>query len=114
MTKLSLLFLYLRIFRVNVKLRYFIYFGIAIDVLFYTSIMIGFFIIYMPRNGESLLTLLYKPRVRTGVALAIAQSAVNVASDFYILCLPIPGIWQLQAPLSKKIGISAIFLTGIL
>lgn len=74
--------------------------------------MVSFFIIYMPRKGESLFTLLYKPRVR--IALGIAQSAGNVASDLYILCLPIAGVWQLQAPLSKKIGISAIFLTGIL
>lgn len=114
MTKLSLLFLYLRIFRPNVRLRHFIYFGIAFNVLFYTSLMVCFFIIYMPRKGESLFTLLYKPRIRVGVALGIAQSAGNVASDLYILCLPIPGVWQLQAPLSKKIGISAIFLTGIL
>lgn len=96
--------------------------------------MVGFFIIYMPRKRESVFTLLYKPRKgeslfallykpidSTGVGLTIAQSslataqsAVNVASDIYILCLPIAGIWQLQAALSKKIGLSAIFMTGIL
>ena len=76
--------------------------------------MVAFFIIYMPRKGESLFNLLYRPRIRIGVTLAIVQGAVNVGSDLYILCLPIPGVWQLQAPLSKKIGISVIFLTGIL
>lgn len=116
MAKLSLLFLYLRIFRPNVQLRYFIYFGIVFDVLFYISVMVGIFIIYMPRKGESLFDVLYKPRDRpiAQSSLAIAQSAVNVASDIYILCLPIPGVWQLQAALSKKIGLSAIFMTGIL
>lgn len=114
MAKLSLLFLYLKIFRPNARLRYFIYFGIAFNILFYTSVMVAFLIIYMPRKGESLLTLLYKPRIRTGVTVAIVQGAVNVGSDLYILCLPILGVWQLQAPLSKKIGISAIFMTGTL
>lgn len=114
MAKLSLLFLYLRIFRPNVRLRYFIYFGIVFNILFYTSATVAFFIIYMPREGESLFTLLYRPRMRVGITVAIVQGAVNVASDLYILCLPIPGVWQLQAPLSKKIGISAIFLTGVL
>lgn len=114
MAKLSLLFLYLKVFRPNATLKYFIYFGIAFNILFYTSVMVAFFIIYMPRKGESLFTLLFKPRIRVGVAVAIVQGAVNVGSDLYILCLPIPGVWQLQAPLSKKIGISAIFLTGIL
>lgn len=114
MTKLSLLFLYLKVFRPNATLKYFIYFGIAFTILFYTSVMVAFFIIYMPRKGESLFTLLFKPRIRIGVAVAIVQGAFNVGSDLYILCLPIPGVWQLQAPLSKKIGISAIFLTGIL
>lgn len=114
MAKLSLLFLYLDVFRSNARLRYFIYFGIAFNILFYTSVMVAFFIIYMPRKGERLFNLLYKPRIRIGVTLAIVQGAVNVGSDLYILCLPIPGVWQLQAPLSKKIGISVIFLTGIL
>lgn len=76
--------------------------------------MVTFFIIYTPRKGESLLTFLYKPRIRTGVAVSIVQGGFNVGTDLYILCLPIPGVWQLQAPLSEKIGISAIFLTGIL
>ena len=76
--------------------------------------MVGFFIIYVPRKGESIFAILFKPRVRTGIQLAITLSAINIVTDFYILFLPIPAVWRLQAPLGKKIGISAVFLTGIL
>lgn len=114
MAKLSLLFLYLRIFRPNVRLRYFIYFGIAFNLLCYLSLMVGFFIIYMPRKRESMFTVLDKTRNRAGIGLAITLGAVNIVTDFYILFLPIPAVWQLQAPFGTKIGISAVFLTGIL
>ncbi|KAL8711208.1 MAG: hypothetical protein Q9220_004353 [cf. Caloplaca sp. 1 TL-2023] len=42
------------------------------------------------------------------------QGAVNVASDFYIFLLPIPGVLQLQLPKKRKIGVCAIFATGSL
>ncbi|KAL9604094.1 MAG: hypothetical protein Q9219_000682 [cf. Caloplaca sp. 3 TL-2023] len=44
----------------------------------------------------------------------MAQGAINIATDFYILLLPIPGVLQLQLPLKRKIGICAIFMTGSL
>ncbi len=68
----------------------------------------------MPRKGETLFQVFYSPRVPYGVTLAVVQGAVNVWSDLYILRLPIPGVWQLQLPLGKKIGVSAMFLTGLL
>ena len=114
MAKLSLLLLYLDIFRPDVRLRYFIFTGIVFNILFYLSVMTSFLIIYMPRKGETLFQVLYSSRVRSGVTLGIVQGAVNVGSDLYILCVPIPRIWQLQLPPGKKIGISAIFLTGLL
>jgi hypothetical protein len=39
--------------------------------------------------------------------------AFNVASDFYILIIPIPAIVKLRLPLGKKVGILLIFLTGL-
>lgn len=114
MAKLSLLMLYLEVFRPNVRLRYFIYFGIVFNVLFHTAIMIVMFVLYMPRPGESLTQVLYSPNAAKGISVAVVQASVNVGSDFYILCLPISGVLQLQHPLRRKIGILAIFLTGLL
>lgn len=114
MAKLSLLLLYLEVFRPNVRLRYFIYLGIMFNVLYYTSAMIAFFIIYMPRRGENLIQVLYISGSPKVILLSIVQGGVNVGSDFYILCLPIWGVWQLQLAPKQKVGISAIFLTGLL
>ena len=41
------------------------------------------------------------------------MAAINLATDIFILVLPIPAIWSLQLPIRKKLGIWAIFLTGL-
>lgn len=43
-----------------------------------------------------------------------ATGLFNVVSDFAILVLPIPSILKLQVPLRKKLGILAVFATGVL
>ncbi|MCJ1433381.1 hypothetical protein MMC27_002741 [Xylographa pallens] len=45
--------------------------------------------------------------------LSVAMGAFNILSDFYILCIPFPAVWSLQMPRRRKVGVSAIFLTGI-
>lgn len=40
--------------------------------------------------------------------------ATNLASDIYIICLPITAILRLQLPKRKRVGIMLIFLTGLL
>ena len=44
----------------------------------------------------------------------LAQSWTDVLTDVMILSLPIPCIWALQMPAKHKVGVSAIFLLGIL
>ncbi|OTB02203.1 hypothetical protein M426DRAFT_13783 [Hypoxylon sp. CI-4A] len=46
------------------------------------------------------------------VALVTTALATDVATDFFVLLLPIHKIWQLQMPLSRKISIVCIFLLG--
>lgn len=38
----------------------------------------------------------------------------NIISDFAILILPIPSIWNLNVSLKKKLRILAVFATGLL
>lgn len=40
--------------------------------------------------------------------------AINMATDFIIMILPIHFIRQLQMPASSKVGVSVIFLIGLL
>lgn len=44
----------------------------------------------------------------------IASSVINCVCDFVILLLPQGIIWKLQMPFRRKLGISAIFLVGLL
>ena len=44
----------------------------------------------------------------------LAQAWTDVLTDMMILSLPIPCIWVLQMPARHKIGVTAIFLLGIL
>lgn len=110
--KLSLLLLYLQLFRRNVTLRYWIYFGIAFLSTFYLACMLYHIILCTPRSGQTWYEASIAPRYFKRIPLGVAQGAVNVASDFYILFLPMRGVWQLQLPTRTKVGISAIFLSG--
>ncbi|KAL8927609.1 MAG: hypothetical protein Q9172_001319 [Xanthocarpia lactea] len=114
MAKLSLLSLYLEAFRPNQKLRYAIYFGIVFVTLFYTGTFIAFCVLAIPRPGQTLIGTILSDDVASLIPISVAQAGVNVASDFYIFILPIPGVVQLQMPMKKKIGICAIFATGSL
>ena len=44
----------------------------------------------------------------------VVQGVANVVLDLFILCLPIPIVWRLQLQLQKKLGIIAVFMTGLL
>lgn len=48
------------------------------------------------------------------LALNVAASSINSASDLGILILPQISIWRLQMSLKRKIQVSVIFLIGIL
>ncbi|KAL9049292.1 MAG: hypothetical protein Q9206_005599 [Seirophora lacunosa] len=114
MAKLSLLVLYLEVFRPSQQMRYAIYFGIVFVTAFYTGTFIAFCVMAIPRPGESLPETLLSNDVALLIPLSFAMGSVNVASDFYIFLLPIPAVCRLQLATKKKIGYSAIFGTGFL
>ena len=119
MAKLSLLLLYLKIFHSSDKLRYCVYFSMGSLSLFYCGAFISYAVLTIPRIGlaEGLVTRAPLGDIQylfVNTALNIVQGVVGVASDFVIFCLPIPVVWKLQLPWSKKIGVLAIFMTGLL
>lgn len=44
----------------------------------------------------------------------LAQAWTDILTDMMILSLPIPCIWALQMPVRHKVGVTAVFLLGIL
>ena len=65
------------------------------------------------------LEMIWNPLLTTGFCVnrnaeLIAAGAVNTISDLLILILPLWAIWHLQMAMKNKLGISAIFATGVL
>ena len=114
MAKISLLLLYYHIFRSNDKLRYCIYLSMGFLSLFYCGLFTAFAVLVIPRPGQSLLAAFHSLDTAKGFSLSVAQSVAGVAIDFFIFCLPIPVVWKLQLTLRKKIGILAVFMSGLL
>lgn len=44
----------------------------------------------------------------------LSYSVVNITTDFIIWALPLPMVWRLHLPRGQKIGLSLIFLLGLL
>ena len=115
--KLSLFLLYLEVFARLRWLKYLVYFGIIFTGLFYFSSMAALLGLCAPPYDatqlEYLSTITSPQCDGRSKAVNVVLGIVNIVSDFYILVLPLPAVWSLQLPTAKKVGVSAIFLTGI-
>ncbi|KAL8799065.1 MAG: hypothetical protein Q9182_006161 [Xanthomendoza sp. 2 TL-2023] len=107
-TKLSLFILYYRLFNPSNIMRYLIYFGVAFNFLFYT-IYLFIYAFYCPNTSKRAPTCQQSVKV-----LGVVAAAINIASDFYILLIPLCAVSNLQLPPKKKLGLLAIFFTGFL
>lgn len=113
--KIALFLLYLRIFSVKRGTRYLIYFGMIFYVAAYatTSIVYGYYC--YPKPGHSWLWTQISVRCSKAYFSGYLRMSVNIFIDFYLLVLPIAPVWQLQKlSFWRKVGISAIFMTGLL
>lgn len=111
--KLSLFWLYFRIFSPNRRTRFLIYFGIASTFVIYAALTVYLGYLCIPRPGQSWLERSSHQCRKTKVVYYI-QGIFGVVSDIYLFILPVPVIWRLQLPLRKKVGICLIFATGSL
>ena len=113
LTKLSVLLFYKRVFRGNT-------FNVAVwtmisivsvwTVAFFFSNLLQCFPIWV--NWESSGGLV-DYCINTNM-MYLAQAWTDVLTDMMILSLPIPCIWALQMPARHKVGVTAIFLLGVL
>ena len=110
--KAAILMLYLRVFQVKRIMRLLIYSGLAFMFAVYWVSIPTFTYYCTPRAGENWdLVLLQKCQVLD--ALAIVQGVFGVVTDIYIFLLPLSTIFHLNLPQKKKIGLAAVFMTGI-
>ncbi|RDL35886.1 Uncharacterized protein BP5553_06498 [Venustampulla echinocandica] len=108
-TKLSLLFMYYRIF-------HFRYFKVR-------AIVVGSFVVIWAITASFLYTFicvpvhkLWKPDIPghciSQLGVWMANSSATIFSDILILCLPMPQVWKLQLKMIEKITVTLVFSLG--
>ncbi|EKJ74894.1 hypothetical protein NXS19_008599 [Fusarium pseudograminearum] len=108
-TKLSLLLMYYRIFRVPYfkKMAW-----IVGTFVFAWVITITFLFIFICVPVAKLWYPTLPGHCINQVGTWIANAASTIFTDVVILCLPIPPIWKLQLGRSEKLGLTAAFAIG--
>ncbi|KAH7387002.1 hypothetical protein DE146DRAFT_666327 [Phaeosphaeria sp. MPI-PUGE-AT-0046c] len=113
--KVTLLLLYLRIFRPSHQANIMIWLGIAFVALFYLACAVAYIILFVPRpGGNSAWGVMSHRTTMIIMNTAAAQGVFGCVQDLYILMIPIHLVSGLRLARRKKIGVIALFLTGAL
>lgn len=112
--KLAFFFLYMQLFKPLRWIRLAIWIGGISSTVFYVAVVTLELYFATPRRGETFATHLTTELEEHEIKLTVPQAAVSVFFDFYILILPLCGIWRLQLNPKKKIAVSLVFLTGLM
>ena len=116
--KLSLFLLYLQLFKPHKVTRWLVYGGISICGLFYSVSIIINCVIIMPTRDQPDTTTGWRTRMTEtydfNKKTLIAQATFGTLSDIYLLMIPLRSIFQLQLPMNRKFGVSAVFLIGVM
>lgn len=114
LVKVSLLALYLRVFKPSRKVNIIIYTCIGVVMAFYLSTMIAELVVGIPKSGNGgwqEAQMNYGP---FGLDVSAVRGVFGIVSDFAILLIPLTQIVQLNLPLKRKVVLVCIFLTGLL
>ncbi len=115
MVKISLFLLYYRVFSRIKRTRFLIFIGIGVNAVFYATSFALILYFCGPGPGHNLIQSFDDHNcVVDARTLGTAQASFNIASDIYLLYIPVPVISNLQLSRQKKIGVIAIFMTGSL
>ena len=113
LAKLSLLSLYLRLFFVRKFMRYLIYLGMAFNFCLSIALLITFLWYCSPRSGAAW-DLKLGLQCDGMLPILVILGSFNIALDLYILLLPLSTVLKLQLRLRKKIGVTIVFMTGLM
>lgn len=101
--KLSILFLYLRLFGVSKRFRYAVFGAVALIVGWFGA-CVALAILSSWVGGQAILPL----------TSAIASGVTNVVTDLFVLCFPLRMVWRLKTNRQTKIKLISLFLLGLL
>jgi hypothetical protein len=104
--------MYLQLFRPLKWLHVSVYIGLALVWAWYISMCIAQIVITAPPSGHGWVESFGTPRYLTTFKLCVPTASSSLASDVYILALPLIAISHLRLSLGKKIGVATMFSTG--
>ena len=110
--KLSMLHLYLTIFPTQ-RFRYAIFAMMMFVIGYWAISLLRMVFLCHPISYE------WNKSIRGGTCLNTAAayysiSGINLGLDLVVVMLPMPILWTLQMPISKKVAISMIFGMGVM
>ncbi|KAI0155280.1 hypothetical protein GGR57DRAFT_464708 [Xylariaceae sp. FL1272] len=116
LTKLSLLVLYLRLFKAVRRLEIWIWVGIAGIIIIALIQAILTLVFCLPRQGDGgWTTATYAGHcTEPYLKLSASQGIVNAIADFYLLVIPITTVMGLNVDMRRKLAIAGVFVTGLL
>ena len=115
LAKLAVLLLYLELFAVKPQARITVAIGLVIITAQCIANIIGYSVLCVPKPGDSWLLHTSTYQCRSVADLfGVIMAAISIFSDLYLICIPLPIIWGLQLARRKKVGVSVVFVTGLL
>lgn len=112
--KCSFFIQYYQLFRPLRWVRVSVTIGATIATIFFTTITIIVLVLATPRPGETLLEAAVTKKFFNFKTMSIFAGVFGILVDWGLLILPIPAVWTLKMPTSRKIGVLIIFMTGSL
>lgn len=111
---MTILLMYHEIFRPIRWVRIAVYFSSVIIVGFYGAVMIALFVYSTPRPGRTWQEAAIDGTLTDSISLSVPTGVVGLVTDIWLVVLPLPAVFALQMPMLRKLGVSCVFMTGIL
>ncbi|KAF9891495.1 hypothetical protein FE257_003962 [Aspergillus nanangensis] len=113
-TKLTLLFLLLRIFHPHVEKAKYVYIFVVLVTAYYIAIFFVKIFICSPIQAywQDWQADKWEDRCLNRPAVILADSGISVVTDVAILIFPIALTWSLNMPVTKKLGVISILGAG--
>ncbi|KAJ4408212.1 hypothetical protein N0V82_009755 [Gnomoniopsis sp. IMI 355080] len=113
-TKASILFLYLQLFRINAQFRIAVYAGLVLTfVTYFPSVPLEAYYA-APHVGQTWSDLLVNGAPEKLIYWGMVQGSLAVVVDLYLFVLPLPVIMRLHLSTGKRLGLATVFATALM
>ena len=106
--------MYLNLFRMKKWLKYGCYFGLFVNWGFYSAVVAASIYYNAPSPGQTWFEGSQNERYTKSFSMTMPIATGSLILDLYILVLPISVVWNLHVNLRRRIGVLAIFATGLM